>query len=161
MSATSRPGCTVRGIHHVAFAHRGQEVIDGLESLFGLRCDETEEASGFLERMFPVGASFVQTLEATGPGLVDRFVDRRGPALHHVAFEVEDIDVAFDELRRLGTRMVDEAPRPGGGGTRIAFVHPSACGGLLVELVETNRPVENDGPVEKNRPVEKDREARS
>jgi methylmalonyl-CoA/ethylmalonyl-CoA epimerase len=136
---TKDPGFKVRGIHHVAFAHKDRAVIDGLESLFGFRCDLTEEASGFVERMFRVGGGYVQTLEATGPGVVDRFIGRRGPALHHVAFEVEDIDVAFDELKRRGTKMVDDAPRQGGGGTRIAFVHPSACGGLLVELVEAKR----------------------
>jgi len=133
------PGFAVLGIHHVAFAHKDHEATDGLESLFGLRCENIEEASGFVERMFPVGGAYVQMLEAIGPGVIDRFIERRGPALHHVAFEVEDIDTAFEELTRRGTKMVDDAPRQGGGGTRIAFVHPSACGGLLVELVEATR----------------------
>jgi len=135
----SERGWGVRRIHHVAFAHEGPAVLDGLGSLFGLRCHEPEPAPGFVERMFPVGDAYLQTLEATGPGVVGRFVERRGPALHHVAFEVEDLDVALEELRRSGTRMVDETPRPGGAGTRIAFLHPSACGGLLVELVEPSR----------------------
>ncbi|HUZ19214.1 MAG TPA: VOC family protein [Acidimicrobiales bacterium] len=132
-------GWGVRRIHHVAFAHQGPEVLDRLESVLGLRCHEPEPAEGFVERMFPIGDAYLQTLEATGPGDVGRFVDRRGPALHHVAFEVEDLDTALAELRRRGTRMVDESPRPGGAGTRIAFLHPSACGGLLVELVEPSR----------------------
>ncbi len=130
---------TIRRIHHVAFAHKDRGVLDSLESLFGMTCDEPEAAPGFVERMFPVGNAFLQTLEATGPGLVDRFVERRGPALHHVAFEVDDIDATFEALRRRGTPMVDQAPRPGGAGTRVAFLHPSACGGLLVELVESVR----------------------
>ena len=129
----------VRRIHHVAFAHQDAAVLDGLGDLFGLRCSEPEPAAGFVERMFPVGDAYLQTLQATGPGLVDSFVERRGPALHHVAFEVEDIDAALEGLKSLGTRMVDDVPRPGGSGTRIAFVHPSACGGLLVELVEPSR----------------------
>ncbi len=129
----------VRRIHHVAFAHKDADVLDSLGNLFGLRCSEPETATGFVERMFQVGDAYLQTLQATGPGLVDSFVERRGPALHHVAFEVEDIDAALEGLKSLGTRMVDDAPRPGGSGTRIAFVHPSACGGLLVELVEPSR----------------------
>jgi methylmalonyl-CoA/ethylmalonyl-CoA epimerase len=78
----------------------------------------------------------VQTLEATGEGVVQRFLDRRGPGLHHVAFEVDRIDAAVESLRARGVRLVDEEPRAGGMGTRIAFVHPSAFGGMLVELVE-------------------------
>jgi len=129
-------GWAVRGIHHVAFAHRDSAVIDGLTGLLGLQCNEPEEGPGFVELMFPVGDAFVQTLEATGPGPVEGFVERRGPALHHVAFEVEDIDGALADLRARGTRLVDSEARPGGAGTRVAFLHPSACGGLLVELVQ-------------------------
>ena len=86
--------------------------------------------------MFPVGDSFVQTLEAYGDGVVQRFLDKRGPGLHHVAFEVDGIDAALADLLEQGVRLVDETPRAGGMGTRIAFVHPSAFGGMLVELVE-------------------------
>ena len=129
----------LRRIHHVAFAHKDAAVLDGLGNLLGLSCTEPETAPGLLERMFPVGDAYLQTLEATGPGVVERFVERRGPALHHVAFEVDDIDLAVDALKRRGAKMVDDAPRPGGSGTRIAFLHPSSCGGLLVELVEPNR----------------------
>jgi methylmalonyl-CoA epimerase len=132
------PG-SIRRIHHVAFAHKEPGVVDGLGQLFGLRCLGLEAGDGFVERMFPIGDAYVQTLEATGPGTVERFVERRGAALHHVAFEVGDIDAALDDLKRRGTRLADDSPRPGGAGTRIAFLHPSACGGLLVELVEPSR----------------------
>jgi methylmalonyl-CoA epimerase len=96
-----------------------------------------EAAAGFIERMIPAGEAYLQLLEATGPGVIERFLDRRGPGLHHVAFEVSDIDEAVADLRSRGVRMVDETPRPGGMGTRIAFVHPAACPGLLLELVES------------------------
>ncbi len=87
--------------------------------------------------MFPVDeGTAIQTLQPTGEGVVERFLERRGPALHHVAFEVADVDAAVVALRAAGARLVDEVPRPGGGGTRIAFVHPSSCGGMLVELVQ-------------------------
>ena len=129
----------VERLHHVAFAHRDPDILDGLESLFGLQCGESESGAGLIERMFPVGDSAIQTIEAFGPGIVERFVDRRGPALHHVALEVSDLDAAIHELLGRDVRMIDITARPGGQGTRIAFVHPSACGGLMVELVESSR----------------------
>ena len=123
-------------IHHVAFAHTNSDVLNGLEGLFGLSCGEPEDGPGFVERMFPVGGGYLQTLEASGAGVVEKFVERRGAALHHVAFQVADIDEALDDLRSRGTRLVDSHARRGGGETRVAFIHPSECGGLLVELVE-------------------------
>ena len=98
-----------------------------------------EGGPGFSERMIPVGDGFVQTLEASGPGLIERFVGKRGSALHHVAFEVEDLNRYLHWLRGKGVHLIDEQPRPGGMGTMIAFVHPREFGGLLVELVETCR----------------------
>ena len=124
------------GLHHVAFAHgRDAGPEDALRELLDVTPHE-ETGPGFLERMFPTGDGFVQTLEPTGDGVIQRFLDRRGPGLHHVALQVEGIDAALEALRERGVRLVDEAARPGGMGTRIAFVHPSAFGGMLVELVE-------------------------
>ena len=125
----------VTRLHHVAFAHLGDDLPRRFADLLGLPCVAEERADGFVERMLPAGDSFVQLLEATGPGVVGRFLDRRGPGLHHIAVEVSDIDEAVADLLARGVRMVDKAPRPGGMGTRIAFVHPAAAGGLLVELV--------------------------
>jgi len=126
----------VVGLHHVAFA-RGEDPIadDALSEFLGTE-PHREDGPGFVERMYPVGDAFVQTLEASGDGVIQRFVDARGPGLHHLAFEVDAIDAAVEDLRGRGVRLVDHEPRPGGMGTRIAFVHPSAFGGLLVELVE-------------------------
>jgi methylmalonyl-CoA epimerase len=126
----------VTRLHHVAFAHSGEGPPQIISDLLGLGCVHQEHAEGFVERMLPAGDSYLQLLEATGPGTVARFVGRRGPALHHVAMEVSDIDEAVSDLHRRGVRMVDETPRPGGMGTRIAFVHPASCQGLLLELVE-------------------------
>jgi methylmalonyl-CoA/ethylmalonyl-CoA epimerase len=123
-------------LHHVAFAHRGDGPPQLIRDLLGLACTHEEHAAGFVERMLPAGESYLQLLEATGPGTVARFLDRRGPGLHHVAVEVSDIDEAVSDLRQRGVRMVDEVPRPGGMRTRIAFVHPASCDGLLLELVE-------------------------
>jgi methylmalonyl-CoA/ethylmalonyl-CoA epimerase len=71
-------------------------------------------------------------------GPVARFLAKRGEGLHHVAIQVADIDGALDDLRSEGAELVDEQPRIGGGGHRIAFVHPRAFGGTLVELVEVS-----------------------
>jgi methylmalonyl-CoA/ethylmalonyl-CoA epimerase len=130
-------------IHHVAFAH-GSDLtcVDRLGELL----DETpseERFPGFVERMFGLEESWVQTLEADGDGVVQKFLDRRGPALHHIAFQVDELQAALDDLRRRGYRLVDEEPKSGGMGSLIAFIHPSAFGGLLVELVEPGREAES------------------
>ena len=98
---------------------------------------EVVEAQGVEEAMIPVGGSFVQLLEPLRPDTaVGRFIASRGEGLHHIAFAVADIDGALDHLRSEGATLVDEEPRPGGRGTRIAFVHPGALNGTLIELVE-------------------------
>jgi methylmalonyl-CoA/ethylmalonyl-CoA epimerase len=125
------------GLHHVAFAHEGGEAPRRLGELLGLSCAHEETAIGFVERMLPAGNAYVQLLEATGPGVVERFIGRRGPGLHHVAFEVSDIGVAVSDLRGRGIRLAGEAPRPGGMGTQVAFIHPAEFPGLLIELVES------------------------
>ena len=98
---------------------------------------EVVESQGVEEAMLPVGGSFIQLLQPLHEDTpVGRFLARRGEGLHHVAFAVPDIEAALDHLADAGARLVDERPRIGGGGHRIAFVHPSAFAGTLVELVE-------------------------
>lgn len=127
-------------IHHVAFAHAADGAPhDRFSDLFGVDVCHAEDVAGFVERMLRIGDGFVQTLEATGPGVIENFVERRGNALHHVAIEVDDIESIVAELHERGIRLVDEHPRPGGMGTTIAFIHPSEFDGLLVELVEVHR----------------------
>ena len=129
-------GWRVTGLHHVAISHGADPVCeDALTSLIGPP-DHTEDGPGFIERMYELGASSVQTLEANGDGVVQRFLDKRGPGLHHLALEVDVIDAALADLRERGVPLIDEEARAGGMGTRIAFLHPSAFGGVLVELVE-------------------------
>jgi len=125
----------VTRLHHVAYAHGADETPRLLAELLGVPAASEEPAEGFVERMLPVGESHLQLLEATGPGVVARFIERRGPGLHHIALEVSDLEEAIADLLRRGVRMVDNAAQPGGMGTSIAFIHPAATGGLLVELV--------------------------
>jgi len=99
---------------------------------------ETVIEQGVEEAMIAVGGSFVQLLCPLGPDTpVGRFLAARGEGMHHIALAVDDIDVALDHLRSEGARLIDEEPRIGGGGTRIAFLHPKAFAGTLVELVES------------------------
>lgn len=98
---------------------------------------ERVEDQGVEEVLFRIGASYVQLLGALGAGTpVGRFLASRGPGLHHVAYRVQDLPAALERLRTEGVPLIDEAPRPGSRGTRIAFVHPRGMGGVLVELVQ-------------------------
>jgi methylmalonyl-CoA/ethylmalonyl-CoA epimerase len=98
---------------------------------------ERVESQGVEEVLLPVGTSFVQLLGALGPDTpVGRFLERRGPGVHHIGFRVDDVASAIDQLRGEGVRLIDDTPRAGSRGTTIAFVHPKGMGGVLVELVQ-------------------------
>ena len=86
---------------------------------------------------FPVGESEVELLESTAPdGPVAKFIEKKGQGLQHVAFRVANIDEALEELKTKNIQLIDQTPRIGAGGARIAFLHPKATGGILVELCE-------------------------
>jgi methylmalonyl-CoA epimerase len=88
----------------------------------------------------PVGESHLELLEPTDPSsVVARFLEKRG-GLHHVCVEVEDLEAALATLKARGVRLVDETPRVGAGGCKVAFVHPKSAAGLLLELKEEKRP---------------------
>ena len=98
---------------------------------------ERVDDQGVEEVLFAVGTSFVQLLGALGPETpVGRFLARRGPGLHHVAYRVDDVAAMLSQLRDQGSRSIDEEPRRGSRDTLIAFVHPKDMGGVLVELVQ-------------------------
>jgi methylmalonyl-CoA epimerase len=86
---------------------------------------------------FRVGGSALELLEATDPAsTVAGFIEKKGPGIHHVALRVEKIEEALAHLQELGFRLIDEKPRIGAGGKKIAFIHPSAAGGVLIELCQ-------------------------
>ncbi len=86
----------------------------------------------------PVGGASLELLEATAPDSpIAKYVDKRGPGLHHITLRVDDIQAAVGRLKDRGVRMIDESPRPGAEGSTIAFVHPAATHGVLVELKQT------------------------
>ncbi len=86
---------------------------------------------------FPVGESEVELLESTAPdGPVAKFIEKKGTGFQHIAFRVADIEAALAELKEKNVQLIDQTPRIGAGGARIAFLHPKATGGILVELCE-------------------------
>jgi methylmalonyl-CoA/ethylmalonyl-CoA epimerase len=98
---------------------------------------ETIDEQGVEAALLDVGDSHVELLAPlSGDTPVGRFLEKRGPGLHHVAYRVDDVAATLDELRAAGLRLIDEEPRTGIRGSRVAFLHPSASGGVLTELVE-------------------------
>ena len=105
--------------------------------VLGLHPHPAEEADGATIISFPFGDAEVELLaprDANSP--IARFLDRRGPGIHHVCYRVADLDRALEACRASGYRLIDETPRIGAGGRRIAFVHPKATAGILLELTE-------------------------
>jgi methylmalonyl-CoA/ethylmalonyl-CoA epimerase len=98
---------------------------------------ETVEEQKVTTAFFPVGESEVELLESTSPdGPVAKYIEKKGAGIQHIAFRVDDIEKALDELKEKGVKLIDEKPRKGAGGAKIAFLHPKAAGGVLVELCE-------------------------
>lgn len=127
-------------LDHVAIAVADLDsAIDGYRSRYAVEplYRERVESQGVEEAMIPVGGSFIQLLQPLGTETpVGRFVSKNGEGLHHVAYAVASIEAALEHLGSQGAHLVDETPRLGGRGARIAFVHPDDLGGTLIELVE-------------------------
>jgi methylmalonyl-CoA epimerase len=127
-------------IDHVGIATADLETaVQHYREVFGVEPVHRErvESQGVEEVLLAVGESYIQLLGSLGPDTpVGRFLQARGPGVHHVAYRVRDVADALGHLRAEGVRLIDETPRPGSRGTTIAFVHPSGMGGVLVELVQ-------------------------
>jgi len=107
--------------------------------VLGMPCvhRETIVEQGVEAALLDVGDSHVELIAPLGPDTgVARFLEQRGPGLHHVAYRVDDIDAALASLSAAGVRLIDERPRAGIRGSRVAFLHPTATGGVLTEIVE-------------------------
>jgi methylmalonyl-CoA/ethylmalonyl-CoA epimerase len=127
-------------IDHIGIATGGiEEVADFYREALGLKIEDVEEVSEQKVRvaMLPIGESRIELLEpTTSDSPISKFLAKRGPGIHHVAIQVENIRESLRKLKQEGTRLIDEEPRTGAGGCLVAFVHPSSTGGVLVELVE-------------------------
>jgi methylmalonyl-CoA epimerase len=127
-------------IEHIAVAVADIEAaIAHYANAWGLEVESRErvEDQGVEEAMLPLGESYLQLLAPTGPDTtVGKFIARRGEGLHHIAYEVDDLEGALQELKDKGVPLIDEQPRRGGRGHLVAFVHPKGNHGLLVELIQ-------------------------
>ncbi len=127
----------VKRIDHVGIAVKGISEVLPFYSLLGLGVEGTETLPkhGVSAAFLNIGESQIELLEPLGPDSgVGKFLERRGEGIHHICMTVEDIDGAVQELIDAGVEMIDRAPRPGGKGHRVAFVHPKSTHGVLVEL---------------------------
>jgi methylmalonyl-CoA/ethylmalonyl-CoA epimerase len=133
----------LRKIEHVALAVSDMDAaIAHYRDVWGLEVQHREhvEDQGVEEAMLSLGESHLQLLAPVGADTtVARFLDRRGEGLHHIAYEVDDLEAALGDLKAKGIELIDEAPRQGGRGHMVAFVHPRDNHGLLVELIQRPR----------------------
>ncbi len=127
-------------IDHIGIAVNSIEAVRKLyEDVLGIKISETEivEEQKVKVAFLPIGDSEIELLESTDPdGPIARFIASRGEGIQHIALRVSDIDTKLEELKARGVRLIDEVPRKGAGGARIAFLHPKATYGTLIELCE-------------------------
>lgn len=127
-------------VDHIGIATRGiDEALVLWRDALGLSVDSTEEVTeqGVRVAMLGIGESHIELLEPLSEDSpVGKFLDKRGPGIHHVAIRVDDIHETLSQLKKKGTRLIDETPRIGAGGCLVAFVHPSSVNGVLLELVQ-------------------------
>jgi methylmalonyl-CoA/ethylmalonyl-CoA epimerase len=128
-----------RGIHHLGVAVDDlDQALATYERLFGARLEHRERVSdqGVEAASLRIGGGRVELLASLGDETpVGRFLADRGPGMHHVAYEVDDVGAAIDELAAKGAELIDERPRRGLFGLEVAFVHPDAVHGVLAEVV--------------------------
>jgi methylmalonyl-CoA/ethylmalonyl-CoA epimerase len=123
---------------HVGLAVRSlDEMLPFYRDVLGLPETQLTDADGARIAGLVAGDSLVELLEADSPeSPIGRFVARRGPGIHHICFAVDDLDAVLVRCRAAGIRLIDETPRIGAEGKRIAFLHPSSTAGVLIELSE-------------------------
>lgn len=125
-------------IAHVGIAVRAlDEILPFYRDILGLPEVPLDDADGAHIAGLAAGESLVELLEPSSPeSPIGKFIAKRGPGLHHICFAVDDLDGALARCRAAGVRLIDDTPRLGAEGKRIAFLHPSATAGVLVELSE-------------------------
>ncbi len=130
----------VTRINHIAIVVPDLEEGTGFwADALGLKVSKIEEVPEQQVRVafLPVGESNIELLEPTDDSSgVARYLEKKGPGLHHICLEVDDIEAALQQLREAGVQLIDEEPRSGHDGVRLAFIHPKATGGTLIELYQ-------------------------
>jgi len=135
MTSPARSGARVA---HIGIAVRAlNEILPFYRDVLQLPVVPLDDADGARIAGLAAGDSLVELLEPEHTGSpIARFIEKRGPGIHHVCFAMDDLDAALERCRRAGIRLIDESPRVGADGKRIAFLHPSATAGVLIELTE-------------------------
>lgn len=126
-------------IDHIGIAVKDLEKALAFYETLGLKAEGTEvvEEQKVKVAFLPTGDSELELLESTSPdGPIARHIEKKGEGIQHIALRVENLEAAIEELKAKGVRMIDEKPRYGAGGAKIAFVHPKSTGGILLELSE-------------------------
>lgn len=129
----------IKKIDHVAVAVPDtDEALAKYKQVFGLEPDVREVVSSQKTEatLLPIGETSIELISPKGNDGLAKFLEKRGPGIHHIAIEVEGIENALTTLKALGVQLIDETPRKGARGHKVAFLHPKATGGVLVELVE-------------------------
>jgi methylmalonyl-CoA/ethylmalonyl-CoA epimerase len=125
-------------IAHIGVAVRAvDELIPFYRDVLGMHVVPLDDADGARIAGLQAGDALVELLEpAVAESPIGKFIAKRGPGIHHVCFVVDDLVTTLERCRAAGIRLIDEQPRPGAEGKRIAFLHPSSTGGVLIELTE-------------------------
>jgi len=130
----------VKVVDHIGIAVKSiEESLKFWEESLGIHCHGVEEvAEQKVKTAFlPIEDTEIELLEGTSEDSpVSKFIEKKGEGIHHMAIRVDDLEKALAELKEKGVRLIDETPRIGAGGAKIAFVHPKASGGVLLELCE-------------------------
>lgn len=133
----------VEKIDHIGIAVRNIEKTSKLLSnILGLKVvgEEIVEEQKVKVAFLPLGDSELELLESTSPeGPIARFIEKKGEGIQHIAFRVNNIEEILEKLKKEGVRLIDEKPRYGAGGAKIAFLHPKDTNGILVELCERDK----------------------
>lgn len=127
-------------VDHIGIAVKSiDEALKFWEDTLGIKCHGVEEVADQKVKtaFLPIADTEVELLEGTSPeSPVSKFIEAKGEGIHHLAIRVDDLEAALEELKAKGVRLIDEKPRLGAGGAKIAFIHPKATGGILLELSE-------------------------
>lgn len=124
-------------VHHVGVATRdAASLAKRYEALLEATTVHEERFDGMEVVFLDLDGQYLELLEPRADGVIDRFLDERGPGVHHVAYETDDVEGALERARDLGVERIDESPRPGAWGHEVAFLHPNSTDGVLIEFVE-------------------------
>ena len=130
----------LKRVEHVAIAVKDMSKMQEIfENKLGIKMEYEEKFPQYNTKiaMYPIGDTYLEVLESNDPKTeTSRWIEEHGEGLFHICLEVEDIDSALTELREKGVKLLDEVPRVGHGGARIAFLDPESTGNLLIELAE-------------------------